>query len=410
VGGICVGGANDLDECYSPEDCDGGRCTVVGGQPVDPQDPDGDSCSANCTIESVRTGEYDENTGAFIQARPLGVPVPLSGSQTIRTGQPRGDETIDINGEVTFRAGDLPAITKASDIRLEPAPVLGLFCACVRGIEAPFFGAGNAAAGVISCGGPLDDIDVNITQDHHTDPLDDFEPLEECAHAPDPECDDENTMFANVVSRACREQEDADCNDRSVNRHAGVCNSPRQVAYSGSGPAGSAIIFDNIAIGLLSDRGECNTGLGGMDPCPFGDYGPDCLPCTDDDLDFGVPENNPTTTGTSTSTVYNATNRAGTVITQSSNTPCTNNDDCTVDVCGSPEICLENSRGNRICGLRCGGGGPCQTSQTGRPFDCEELKSNPTGGLSGGAFAMAFPSIDAATIGDNVTSFLFSFE
>jgi hypothetical protein len=410
IGGICVGGTNELDPCFSPDDCDGGRCTVVGGQPVDPQDPEGDSCSANCTLESVRTANYDENTRALVQALALGVPVPLAGSQTIQTGAPRDDETVDINGDVTFVAGDLPMVTKAPDIRIEPAQVLGLVCACVRGIEVPAFGAGNAATGVISCGGTLDDIDVMITQDHHTDPLDDFQPLAECSHDPDPECDNENEIVTGVVSRSCREQQDPDCSDPATNRHAGVCNSPRDVTYSGSGPAGSAIIFNNTAIGLLSDRGECNMGVAGMDPCPFADYGPDCIPCTDDDADFGVPENNPTTTGTTTSIVYNASNRANAVIIQSSNTPCTSNDDCTVEVCGASESCLENSDGDMVCGVRCGGSGPCQTSQTGSPFDCEELAANPSGGLSGGAFAVTFPSIDAATIGDNVTSVLFSFE
>ncbi len=190
----------------------------------------------------------------------------------------------------------------------------------------------------------------------------------------------------------------------------GVCNSARQVEYAGSGPAGSAIIFNNTAIGLLSDRGECNMAVAGMDPCPFADYGPDCVPCTDDDLDFGVPENNPTTTGVTTSRMFNAGNRPGSVITQSSNTPCTSNDDCSVSVCGSPEVCIEVSSTDSRCGVRCGGSGPCQTTETGSPFNCEELMANPEGGLSGGAFAVTFPSADAATIGDNVTSVLFSFE
>ncbi len=171
IGGICVGGQNDLQPCSAADDCGTGRCTVVGGQNIPGTD---DSCSANCTIETRRTGIYSDEAGALVQALALGVPVALTGSQTIQTGSPRDDDTIDINGETTFRPGDLPLVTKAPDIRIDAAQVLGLVCACVRGIEVPAFGAGNAATGLISCGGPLDDIDVTISQDHHTDPLDDL--------------------------------------------------------------------------------------------------------------------------------------------------------------------------------------------------------------------------------------------
>ncbi len=410
LGGICVGGANELDPCTSPSDCDGGRCTVVGGQPVDAGKPDGDTCSANCTLENVRTGIYSGETAALVQALALGVPVPLAGRQIIHTGAPRADDTVDINGEVTFRAQDIPMITKAPNIQIEPAKVLGLVCACVRGIEVPAFGAGNAATGLISCGGPLDDIDVDITQDHHTDPLDTFEANPVCSHDPDPECDDANEIVPGVVSHACREGVDANCSDPSTNRHMGVCNSPREVAFSGSGPVGSAIIFNNTAIGLLRDRGECNLSVGGMDPCPFADYGPDCVPCTEDDLDFGVSENNPTTTGATTSSVYHAGNRADRFIAQSSRTPCTSDDDCTTEVCGNTEVCIEVSDTESQCGTRCGGSGPCQTTQVGSVFDCAGLAADPSGGLSGGSFAVTFPSVDAATIGDNVTSVLFAFE
>ncbi len=410
IGGICVGGSNDLAPCTSPDDCDGGRCTVVGGQPVDPSDPEGPSCSANCTIETRRTAPYDEDTGALVQALSLGVPVPLDGSQTIQTGAPRDEDTIDINGDVTFRAGDLPMITKAEDIRIEPAQVLGLVCACVRGVEVPAFGAGNAATGLISCGGGLEDIDVLITQDHHTDPIDEtFMPNPSCALPPDPECDDDLEIVPGVISPTCREQVDPECNDPATNRHPGVCNSARVVEFSGMGPVGSAIIFNTTAIGLLSDRGECRDDLAGMDPCPFEDYGPDCIPCTDDDLDLGVTETNPTTTGTTRSRVFNASNRPGAIIDQSSNAPCTESADCTeLNQCGEPETCIRVD-GEMRCGNLCGGSGPCQTTTSGSPFDCEALMSNQNGGLEGGAFAVTFPSIDAATIGDNVTSVLFSF-
>ncbi len=407
IGGICVGGDNDLDACTSPDDCPGGRCTVVGGQ------PSGDgSCSANCTLEDRRTAPYAEGTGSLVQTANFGIPVVLTGQQTIQTGQPRPDDTVDINGEVTFRAGDIPMITKAEDIQIDPASVPGLVCACVRGIEVPAFGAGNSATGLISCGGELDDIDYVVTQDHHTDPLDDFETNEECALDPDPECDDSREIVPGVVSNACREQEDPDCSDPAVNRHAGVCNSPRSFEFSGTGPAGSGIIFNNTAIGLLSDMGQCNLGFGGMDPCPFEDYGPDCLPCTDDDLDFGIPENNPTTTGSARARVVNATNLEGRVIDEGSLTSCEDNDGCSQLLCGNEEVCrpiMSGPDAPTVCGLACGGT-VCRTVAEGTPFDCDAIANNPSGGLGGGAFAVSFPSIDAAIIGDNVTTVIFAFD
>ncbi len=404
IGGICVGGDNALDPCTGPGDCTGGRCTVVGGQAAG----DG-SCAANCTLETIRTADYGPGTGAVVQTLSFAVPVPLTGSQTFQAGVARSDDTIDTNGETTFRAGDYPIIAKAPNIVIDPASVLGLVCACVRGIEVPAFGAGNSSTGLISCGGgQLEDLDYISTQDHHTDPLGTFVPNAECSHDPDPNCEAEFEIVPGVVSRSCREQEDAECNEPTENRHAGVCNSPRNLTFSGSQAAGAAIIFQNTAIGLLSDRGECNMDVAGMDPCPYADYGPDCVPCTDDDLDKGVPENNPTTTGSAAAIVYNAGNRANTTITEGSGTPCDDNTDCTETVCGISETCLTAADDSMICGLRCGSL-PCQTSSVGAPFTCSLLASNPTGGLGGGAFAVAFPSIDAATIGDNVTSVRFAF-
>lgn len=409
IGGICVGGDNDLDPCTAPGECPGGECTVVGGQPAP-----GGSCAANCTLESIRTAQYGEGTSASVQAVLFRVPVPLSGSQTIQTGAPRADETIDINGNVTFRPGDLPLITKAPDIRINPAPVPGLVCACVRGIEVPAFGAGNSATGLISCGGELEDIDYLMSQDHRTDPRTGFVVNAECSHAPDPECDEEVEIVKGVVSLSCREGEGENCLDHPhIAGGVPVCNSPRQVAYSGSGPVGSAIIFNNTAIGLLSDSGVCDMGIAGMSPCPRADYGPDCVPCTGDDLDFGVPENNPTTTGLASAAVYNANNTTRSSIIEGTATDCEMDDDCTERTCGVQEVCIARSTtdptAGRECNLRCGGL-PCKTTRQGTPFDCDALMSNPTGGLEGGAFAVCFPSVDAATIGDNVTCTTFAFD
>lgn len=413
LGGICVGGSNDLAECTSPAACPGGRCTVVGGQPTT-----GGSCAANCTLETARTGQFGAGTGAGVQALAFAVPVQLQGSQTILTGKARDDDTIDINDEVTFRAGDYPAVTKVDGFRLQPAAVTGLVCACVRGIEVPAFGAGNSATGVISCGGELENLDYVLTQDHRTDPLAGFNTLPECSHDPDPLCEAETEIVPGVISEACRVGEGDACLTQAQggtrpNTEAGYCNSAREVEFSGVGPVGSSVLFNNIAIGLLMDRGSCNMGLAGRDPCPEPSYGPDCIPCTDDDADLGIPNNNPTTTGLAKSIVYNAGNTARAVISSGSKTPCTDNSECSESVCQVAEQCLRISATDASlgseCGVRCGGNS-CQTQREGRPFDCDALAANQTGGLSGGAFVVCFPSISARTIGDNVTCSTFAFQ
>ncbi len=402
IGGLCVGGSNEGATCTSPGDCSGGTCTVVGGQP----DGNGNTCAANCTIESERQATFSADTSAFVQTAAFQVPVPLSGSQVLFTGKMRADDTVDINGETTFKAGDIPLVSKTDGLRIDPAPVAPLVCACVRGIEVPSFGPGNAGIGVVSCGGDLENVDYTITQDHHTDPVGgDFVPLAECSLAADPSCSATAEVAPGAFSEACREGEGAACS-MPTNVHVGTCISPRTIEFAGSGPTGSAILFNNIAIGLLQDGGRCEAG-----DCTVPDYGPDCMPCTDDDLEFGVAQSNPTTTGAARARIFNLGNNAGEVMNQGSGTACTDNSDCTgPGQCGQPERCLpEVVGGDMICGVRCSGQA-CNTVQNGAPFSCSALQSDPNGGLSGGGFAVAFPSIDSATIGDNVTTALFQFE
>ena len=403
-GGMCVGGGNDLGSCTGPGDCPDGTCTPVGG----------DGCAANCTNETARAGIFGEGTEALVQTASFAIPVALTGGQTLILGSARDDDTVDVNGEVTFRPGDIPIATKANGINIDPASVPGLVCACVRGIVAPAFGPGNSGAGLISCGGELEDVDYVLSQDHHTDPLDNFNGIPECSAPPDPDCTASSELAPGVVSRACREQEDEDCNEPSENRHAGVCNSPRVLEFSGVGPRGSAFYFNNTAIGLLSDQGQCNTEVAGMDPCPFPDYGPDCIPCTDDDADLGVAENNGTTTGMAQARVLNAANTAGNIIDQGSTNSC--DSDCRLYrepsvasvrcACATVAQVMRPLR-SAACAVV---DHPVVPPRTDRPFDCDALLASDTGGLSGGGVAIAFPSIDAATIGDNVTTALFAFE
>jgi hypothetical protein len=156
--------------------------------------------------------------------------------------------------------------------------------------------------------------------------------------------------------------------------------------------------------------------------CQFRDYGPDCLPCTADDVDMGITQNLPTTTGSAKAAVYDAGNvRPGgsafpIPIDEGSENACTSNAQCAPHEqckrscslsgfpCGSDVDCPGETCLPLQCQVQCGGIVRCLIEQTGTPFNCDALLSNPTGGLSGAALAVTFPQIDAKRIGDNVTA------
>jgi hypothetical protein len=52
----------------------------------------------------------------------------------------------------------------------------------------------------------------------------------------------------------------------------------------------------------------------------------------------------------------------------------------------------------------------CQTKVQGNTFGCQALEDNPTGGFAGVGLATAYPAIDSAQIGDNVTSAVFFYK
>jgi hypothetical protein len=159
--------------------------------------------------------------------------------------------------------------------------------------------------------------------------------------------------------------------------HIGICNGPRTLALSGGAvPKGSALILNSTSISLLQDAGACSkAGPRPNGTCGFPDYGPDCLPCTDDDAIIQEPNTLPTTTGTSEAAVYDA-----------------NDSDAIID---KDQSCF-NAPGEF-----------CKTQFNGSPFDCAAIEANPTGGLSGGSLSVSFPAIDSNQIGDNVTSTVF---
>ena len=113
-------------------------------------------------------------------------------------------------------------------------------------------------------------------------------------------------------STACLEGTGATCSTEN-NSHLGKCNSPRVVTFSGGqAPRGSVLLVNSSSIGLLMDGAACTTTKPMRNgKCQYADYGPDCLPCTDDDLEKGTPNIAPTTSGTAAVAVYDVNDMAG---------------------------------------------------------------------------------------------------
>jgi cysteine-rich repeat protein len=398
-GGVQV---NELVQCVN---CANGNCTPSNGGPAcgdgttdtaegeecdDGNNFNGDDCAGNCTTEQPRVGVFDPSrTIATVQTEAFPVIINLTGQQTFRLGKPRETDVRNEAGQTIFKAGEMPAAVLASELMFDPVRVTGLVCACVRGVPVPSFGEGVMGTGSIGCeANVLSDISYTLTQDHNTTPGDPGNRLTAPVGSPDdPECDDVTTLPGGTTSEACAEGDpnfEACANDpgeEEEHPHIGVCNGPRVlIRRGGPAPAGSAFILFNTAIGLLQDRGTCqdNPRLPNGQ-CEFEDYGPDCQPCTDDDLEKGTAENIPVTTGEAEAVAIDANNSES--------------------VEGIPGGSVQISRAGDCMA-------PCKTVVTGSVFDCDEIL-RPGGSLTGGSLAVAFPSIDAATIGDNVTTTTF---
>jgi len=345
----------------------------------------GDGCAANCTSETSLTGQFDPTkTMAVVQTASFAIGLNLTGSQTYRVGKMRDTDTIGKDGHtVVAKAGDLPVVIRAEELKFDPVKVAGTICACVRGIPVQeLFGAGVSAAGAVGCGTDgLTDVDYRLIQDHNTNPGDPnnmSHGVPDDLHHGSPDdatCTAQNDLPGGAVSKACKEQTDTDCLDPTLHIHPGVCNGPRQLARSGgTAGRGSAFIVNNTAIGQLADNGTCDmTGPPpGGGPCPHPDYGHDCLPCTPDDVDLGIANNLPTTTGTAEAADFDANNGQGIIDT------------------------------DQFCG-----GGMCSVSVTGSKLDCDKLIAGAPDALSGGSLAVSFPNLDAKLVLDNVTTTIF---
>ena len=216
-GGICIGGMNAGTACTGDTQCQGnGVCTEGRKQQyacsADSDCPDGrcvrcktfggDGCAANCTLESdvvmpLVPGAIDAGTdlrsgtsGVALHGDILTIPMPLSGgSQAITIGKAGGD-------------GKVPLVIKAANVNVVRRLIVStLIDGCLRavslrtcggtlfepdGSESPsctpsfpgevrcpdgrpcafVHGPGNSASGVLACGAEgLPGVDVSLTRD-----------------------------------------------------------------------------------------------------------------------------------------------------------------------------------------------------------------------------------------------------
>ena len=142
---------------------------------------------------------------------------------------------------------EIPVAVRAADVSFAPISVPGLSCVCIRGIDGPGLAEGVSGTGSISCAGPMSDVDIMSSLDHNT----------------------------NDVDASCQ---NGLLEDGSQDHpHAGVCNGPEELSFSGSGPAGSARLDLRLQSWTIQDGGACTRN------CSISQNGPDCLPCTEDD-------------------------------------------------------------------------------------------------------------------------------
>lgn len=184
------------------------------------------------------------------------------------------------------------------------------------------------------------------------------------------------TAYQVPVGTLC--DDDSDCgiggicgNDCSATSpHPGVCNSPfhfRSYNLPETQVPGAALLMNTTAIGTITSADGGNCSYDPTDPAK----GPDGLPCTADDppSSQGEGQTLPQTTGRASAVVVDSNAFTGSVI---------------------------------IDGQCSGGKDPtCVSGVSGKPFSCEALTSNPTGGTAGGRLATAFPAIETNQVGDN---------
>jgi cysteine-rich repeat protein len=373
-GGVCAGGADEGTYCTGPAECSSGECRAVGG----------DGCASNCTLEAAHVLTLNSALSSMhIETGVLQIPLVLSGQVTLRLGKPRTSTGSD----------ETPISVRASDVRIAPAQIGGFGCLCLVGEATAALGPGNAGAGAVSCGGPLQGIDITSRIDHDTRDV-------------DPNCaagTRETSDWGECIDAVCAGSSNSGdpCRGPFDCQHLHDTCVGSQITTGSLGPPGSALLELHLTTRQLAGNclqpntnpmiciGGANSGSSCDGHCPGGTCvpakGPDGVPCTDDDPFPGG--------------AFGQGGFGGGYITL---LPIEVQTRFTTGVATAEILDVNAELGARLgAGEDCGGG-PCDTVVSGTPFEC--VGNQPSANLSAVAFAAAFPSLDLEGIGDSVTT------
>jgi cysteine-rich repeat protein len=311
-----------------------------------------DGCAANCTHEvpaGCMFGCVNEGqicSGATVTTVLFQIDLKFDGDQTLMAGHPRSELVETTDPELSFKPNEIPVTLRAADLHVPPVKVPGLVCACVRGEATDQFGPvgpdyANSGSGSIGCDDTgLADVDYLFTVDHNVTPGD---PNNGGGLPDDPGC-----VNGERVEDGSR-----------LHPHTGACNSKGSPHFTGGGPRNSMVILSSTSITLIDDKGKCATGN-----CSIADYGPDCTPCTSDDLVHDAPSSLATTTGVASVRMYDANDYPGVIL---------------------------------------------DAAVTGAMVDCDALLGDPNHpDLSGSALVSAFGKVDQERLGDAATTSVFA--
>jgi hypothetical protein len=368
--GVCIGGLKREVACANDAACgDGGKCVHCVPAGNSPFGTTGQTCAANCTIETKIHTTLASTSNAVLYSELLGgtLALSLSGSQDILVGKERN--------------GEIPLATIATSVHFDPINVGTIACACVRGVPVKTCGGtlteadgvtsaldcsdqytagnsvctsagkppcafvngpGNAASGVIGCSG-LTGVNLVFSQDSKGSAA----PLPLSGNDPSI-CDPLGADFNPPVPPYP------------------VCGAPPVITLSGSGGPGSAVVINTTAIGQYVG-GDCSAA-----PANF---------CTDAApiSDRGTPQTLPTVSGQAAGFITNANQTDG------------------------DTLCNCNGGAIACAPVDCAGGSPQAgpIAINGSTVSCSQVAS---GSLSGLGLAGTFTQLSSANTGDIVVT------
>jgi hypothetical protein len=175
--------------------------------------------------------------------------------------------------------------------------------------------------------------------------------------------------------------------------HPGTRNGPVHISVGGPTGPGDCVVYNSMRFTTLPSGGDCDPGQsGGIYDNPAS-FGPDCTPCTSDDL--ALPPNVvavPFTTGSANATIKDAVESQG-MCADTSNHGCIEHANCAntsnpSDLCDGTQIIFPTFASSTVFGA------PASS--------CASLEG---GALTGMTLVGAVPMLDTPGLGDQVATF-----